>query len=201
MAGGRQREFDTQEALESAMQVFWKKGFLGASLTDLTESMGINKPSMYAAFGNKEQLFIQATEHYIDEYAKPPLEKLHEKGKTLRERIHGYLESVVTGQCSKIKGCYISLCVSEAAGEGFPDAAMQMVEHVRDFVEAYLTEFLTDEIVHDNLPVGTNVAQLSLTIATFMHGAAAMARAGKSKENLMTVVNNIVQMIPEEEKS
>ena len=61
MAGGRQRSFDKQQALENAMRVFWQKGFIGASLMDLTESMGINKPSMYAAFGNKEQLFIQAT--------------------------------------------------------------------------------------------------------------------------------------------
>ena len=54
---GRPRAFDTDLALDQAMQLFWRKGFLGTSLSDLTEAMGINRPSLYAAFGNKEALF------------------------------------------------------------------------------------------------------------------------------------------------
>ncbi len=76
MAGGRKLEFDKEQALEAAMCVFWKKGFVGASLSDLTEGMGINKPSLYATFGNKEALFIQATQHYLDKYSKPKTELL-----------------------------------------------------------------------------------------------------------------------------
>ena len=60
MTSGRKREFDAEIALEAAMQVFWQKGYTGASLTDLIDSMGINKPSMYRAFGNKEALFVKA---------------------------------------------------------------------------------------------------------------------------------------------
>src|SRR5580700_8309201 len=61
---GRPRAFDTDEALDQAMHLFWRKGFLGTSLSDLTEAMGINRPSLYAAFGNKESLFRKALEHY-----------------------------------------------------------------------------------------------------------------------------------------
>ncbi len=61
---GRPRAFDMDKALESALEVFWRKGYDGTSLTDLTEAMGINKPSLYAAFGNKEQLFLKAIEFY-----------------------------------------------------------------------------------------------------------------------------------------
>jgi AcrR family transcriptional regulator len=63
---GRPRGFDTEEALERAMRVFWEQGYEGASLTDLTGAMGITKTSMYAAFGNKEQLFHKALRRYTE---------------------------------------------------------------------------------------------------------------------------------------
>ncbi|MCZ7426727.1 TetR/AcrR family transcriptional regulator [Micromonospora sp. WMMA1949] len=63
---GRPREFDIDEALERAMQVFWARGYDGTSLTDLTSAMGITKSSMYAAFGNKEQLFRKAVQRYAE---------------------------------------------------------------------------------------------------------------------------------------
>jgi AcrR family transcriptional regulator len=61
---GRPRSFDRDHALEQAMEVFWKKGFEGASISDLTEAMGINPPSLYAAFGDKEKLFLESIERY-----------------------------------------------------------------------------------------------------------------------------------------
>lgn len=64
MAAGRPRTFCTEEALESALRVFWEKGYEGASLQDLTDAMGINRPSLYAAFGNKEALFLKALDYY-----------------------------------------------------------------------------------------------------------------------------------------
>src|SRR6202051_4649552 len=67
-AVGRPRAFDTEEALDRAMQVFWRKGYLGTSLSDLTDAMGINRPSLYAAFGNKKSLFRKV----LDRYSKGP---------------------------------------------------------------------------------------------------------------------------------
>ena len=63
---GRPREFDADEALDRALEVFWRKGYEGASLAELTEAMGINRPSLYAAFGNKEALFRRAFDRYAD---------------------------------------------------------------------------------------------------------------------------------------
>ena len=66
MAMGRPREFDVDKALDLALQVFWRKGYEGASMADLTETMGITKPSLYSAFGNKEELFRKALDRYVD---------------------------------------------------------------------------------------------------------------------------------------
>ena len=64
MAIGRPRAFDMDQALDRALDVFWRKGYEGATMCDLTAAMGINPPSLYAAFGNKEGLFRQALDRY-----------------------------------------------------------------------------------------------------------------------------------------
>ena len=63
---GRPRAFDPDAALERAMHVFWAKGYEGASLSNLTRAMCINRPSLYAAFGNKEELFCKVLDRYMD---------------------------------------------------------------------------------------------------------------------------------------
>ena len=64
MPSGRARQFDVDEALDRALEVFWARGYEGATLPELTMAMGINRPSLYAAFGNKEQLFRKALDRY-----------------------------------------------------------------------------------------------------------------------------------------
>src|SRR5438128_1858311 len=66
---GRPRSFDRDEALDCAMRVFWREGYSGASLRDLTKAIGINRPSLYAAFGDKQALFRQALDRYMSKYA------------------------------------------------------------------------------------------------------------------------------------
>src|SRR5437763_175317 len=71
---GRPRAFDVEAALDRALEVFWRKGYDGASLSDLTRAMGINRPSLYATFGNKEALFRKA----LDRYAEGPMAYIRE---------------------------------------------------------------------------------------------------------------------------
>src|SRR6516165_10727746 len=66
MAGGRPRAFDVDEALDRALEVFWRQGYEGTAVSDLTAAMGINRPSLYATFGNKQALFRTVLDRYAD---------------------------------------------------------------------------------------------------------------------------------------
>ncbi len=84
---GRPRSFDKEKALDAALQVFWRKGYEGASMADLTSAMGIEKPSLYAAFGDKEQLFLQVLDHYQAHSPGMPL-RAGSPGLQRRIRLH-----------------------------------------------------------------------------------------------------------------
>src|ERR1700744_5705819 len=75
---GRPREFDRSAALEAAMLLFWRKGFAATSMTDLCGTMGVASPSLYAAFGSKEALYLEAIEHYIAIQGPPVWDRLAE---------------------------------------------------------------------------------------------------------------------------
>jgi AcrR family transcriptional regulator len=90
---GRPRAFDTEKALLCAMHVFWQKGYLGTSLSDLTDAMGINRPSLYAAFGNKQALFRKALDHYAKGPSSYLTEALQEP--TARAVVERLLNGVV----------------------------------------------------------------------------------------------------------
>ena len=76
MTKGRPREYDETEVLEKAMLVFWQKGYRGTSLDDLTNAMQINRPSLYAAFCDKETLFLRAVDHYREKMIVPHINEL-----------------------------------------------------------------------------------------------------------------------------
>ncbi len=188
MAGGRQLAFDKEQALQNAMKVFWEKGFLGASLTDLTDSMGIKKPSMYATFGNKEALFVQATEYYLQNFASNHLAFLQDTKQAAKARLQNYMMSVIAAQCSDNlpKGCYISLSVSESASGALPEEAMSCIQEAAHCSIEALTQFFQEHQASFNTAFAP--ADKALYLISVLHGTAAMARANKSLSELTPVV-------------
>ncbi|WP_336759822.1 TetR/AcrR family transcriptional regulator [Paenibacillus sp. USHLN196] len=91
----RQREFDTDKALDAAMHTFWDKGFEAASLSDLTTAMGIQRPSLYAAFGDKKELFETALRRYTTQHAAQVRARL-QQGTSVREAFRGLFEHIGT---------------------------------------------------------------------------------------------------------
>lgn len=125
---GRPRKFDQQEALVAAMNVFWKKGYDGASMKDLTYAMGINVPSLYATFGDKRTLYLKAIEAYTSNDACAPMVAF-ESEPNIFLAVQAFMNTVIefaTNHESGSTGCFLSSCVATTAGE---------VEGVQDLLE------------------------------------------------------------------
>src|SRR5579862_6084941 len=101
---GRPRSFDADEALDRALAVFWQRGYEGASLSELTQAMGITRPSLYAAYGNKEELFRKALDRY-EERAAGVYAAL--ESRPARDAMRAFLIASVKGTCagSCSRGC------------------------------------------------------------------------------------------------
>ena len=180
------------------MRVFWQKGYAGTSLMDLTQRMGINKPSLYAAFGNKEQLFIRATENYIANYASIHASHLQDDSQPLIQRLQQFMHSAVTSQCGEHgpKGCYLSLGLTEMAGEEIPEAACQVLDQAKLLTEDLFHDIILQAQKQQELDSTADARQLAQYLATVLHGTAAMARAGKTLDELLQTIKVALSVIP-----
>ena len=128
---GRPRGFDKQEALQSAINVFWEKGYEGASMRDLTQAMGINSPSLYSVFGDKHKLYLEAIESYANSDACAPLVAF-ETEENIELAVAAFLKAAIsyaTDHSSGVMGCFLSTCVSASAGsvDGTKDMLFEAV--------------------------------------------------------------------------
>src|SRR5437016_6245784 len=104
---GRPRAFDCDQALDRALQLFWEKGYEGTSLSDLTRALGINRPSLYAAFGNKEALFQKVLDRYVGGPASFVREALNEPtARAVAERLLRDAAEAQTDPCHP-RGCLL----------------------------------------------------------------------------------------------
>lgn len=191
MGGGRQRQFDEQVALEAATHVFWSNGYPGTSLSDLTDAMGINKPSLYAAFGNKEALFIRALNHYIDKHGRPHLEALRTAQGSLRARLSAYLKSIARMVCdpSLPGGCLVAEITGEAGGECLPAGAVQAVAKINQQTRNTLIDFFRREVLAGNLGDTSSAEVRADYLLALQFGLAVMARDNTKREILDNVID------------
>ncbi|TKT80070.1 TetR/AcrR family transcriptional regulator [Aquamicrobium sp. LC103] len=185
---GRPRRFDRENALKSAMVLFWKKGYAGASLSDLTAAMGINSPSLYAAFGSKEALFREA----LALYGKSESGEIWEPivtGRTAREAIAGFLHGTAISftRPGKPAGCLVVLGALHAddAGEAVCGALRdKRVENV-----AEISERLKRAIAEGELPPSIDCDAIASFYVTVQQGMSIQARDGASRETLLAIAD------------
>lgn len=197
MTAGRKRSFDKDQALETAMKVFWKNGFAGTSVSELSEALGINKPSLYAAFGNKEQLFLSALAHYGSHYGLPHGEKLlAPEGVSLRKRVRAYLLSIaeMISNPALPGGCLVVLTTCEAGSHPLPADAVRTITGINAGTRRMLTEFFAGEQERGNLPGDAKPVALATYLMTVFFGMAVMARNGFSMDELLLSVDSAVEI-------
>jgi AcrR family transcriptional regulator len=182
MAGGRPRAFDVDEALDRALEVFWRQGYEGTALSDLTAAMGINRPSLYATFGNKEALFRTVLDRYADgpaSFAARALE-LPRARDVVEALVYGAIE-LTTGPDTPL-GC-INVRTAQACGpDADPARHEAMTRRAAD--HAALRRRLRRAQAEGDLPPSADPDALAEFITTFMDGIAVQASGGTSREDL-----------------
>jgi AcrR family transcriptional regulator len=184
---GRPRAFDPDKALEAALRVFWKKGYEGTALSDLTAAMGINRPSIYATFGNKEALFRKALDRYNAQMTGYTAEAL--KAPTAR----AVAERLMVGTADLLscpgnpKGC-LMVQGALACGEEADPIRRELISR-RATGEAALRERFERAKVEGDLPAGADPGDLARYVMAVMHGMSVQAAGGASREQLQGVID------------
>ncbi|MFE6159523.1 TetR/AcrR family transcriptional regulator [Streptomyces sp. NPDC056486] len=182
---GRPRGFDADEALERAMRVFWEHGFEGAGITDLTNAMGITRTSMYAAFGNKDELFRKALERYAEgpgAYAARALQEPTAQ-QVATAFLGGSVRATTRPDCPT--GCF---GVQSALAVGDPGRnARDTLTAWRDEAIALLGDRFRRAVDEGDLPIGTDPGLLARYLMTVANGIAVQAAGGATRDELQQV--------------
>ena len=191
---GRPRTFDRDEVLDRAVTAFWEKGYSGTSLDDLTEAMGINRPSLYATFGSKHDLFMEVIDRYAVTLGCQPVKALHSEP-DIKKAVAAFLEASIRCVTSKDgpRGCLIVSVALEDAG---------IDEQVRSKLAGIFAE--TDRVIADHFRLAQDQGQLSqesdpqalarMTIS-MTHSFAARARVGASRAKLSSLAKEFVAVL------
>lgn len=191
---GRPRAFDADEALESALHVFWIKGYEGASLADLTGAMGINRPSLYAAFGDKEALFRRVLDRYDEVrlgFARDALDE--PSGRVGVERLLRGVIGLVAGPHTP-RGC-LMVQGALACGSVAAPVARELSAR-RAALDVLLRRRLARAKAEGELPPDADPSGLAQYFVTVVRGLAVQAAGGATRAELLRVVRTALTVWP-----
>lgn len=195
MPRGRPRQFDADAALDAALLVFWRHGYEGASLAALAAAMGVNMPSLYAAFGNKEALFRKALDRYLERpasYLPRALEQPTARG-AAEALFCGAIEMAMNPRhpdgCLLVQGAL-------AAGPG-AEPIRQQLSLTRAAAEAAVRRRFEHALTVGDLPTGVDAAVLARYIVTVIWGLSVQAAGGASRAQLAEVAELALRAWPE----
>lgn len=189
MAGTRQ--FDEDEMLADALDVFWRKGFTGTSMIDLAQATGIQRGSLYNAYGDKEQLFLLA----FDRYAKRFLDSAQHALATPdpRTALTAFFEAAIANMTSgsPSRGCLTTKTALEMDGLG--PAIEARVKHLIDNLTSLITTALSGPQAELTLAIEPKAA--ADLVVTFTRGLAVMERVHHNRKRLKQAAAQLVQVL------
>ena len=187
-AVGRPREFDEEQALEAAMDVFWKQGFEATSLTDLCTATGLHKGSLYQAFGNKHALFMRALKHYADREFQETAAVAYGHDSPLVS-----IRAIVGAVCKEAlegKGCLMINSLVELAPHD--PAVHEAVAHEGDRRVRVLTDLLQKAQQAGEIRAELHPEMLARQLMISFAGAAAMAKGLATAPEVIAVMNSMI---------
>ncbi|MEM9217799.1 MAG: helix-turn-helix domain-containing protein [Cyanobacteria bacterium P01_F01_bin.150] len=192
---GRPREFDIDVVVDAAIEVFWSKGYDGASISDLTQALGITRPSLYAAFKDKRGLYLRAIERYISSEECPPLVEF-EAETDIRKAVTAFMTASIDYATKKgdgMLGCFLSNCVSTNAGE--IEGVQELLRRAIEETDKRLAKRFELEKANGNLPADFPSQAKAKLMFDLRQGIALRARAGISAPTMKSDVEQRVAMI------
>ncbi|MER5784283.1 TetR/AcrR family transcriptional regulator [Streptomyces mobaraensis] len=192
MTPGRPREFDLDERLDRALRVFWRQGYEGTALSDLTEAMRISRPSLYAAYGNKEALFRKVLDRYMETAVHVRDALRQPTARTATETLLRGTIAVTTGEDGP--GC---LMVHGALATGGASAAVRAEAAARRHAsENALRERFEQALRDGDLPTGTDADDLARYVCLLWYGIAVQASSGATSDDLERAVDIAMRAFP-----
>jgi len=192
---GRPRNFDREKALTQALDIFWRRGYQPASIAELCKAMGINAPSLYATFGNKASLFLEAVRFYEAKYWDAPSRKFEEEpdlyravAEFFRDAAHILLSPDTPCGCMLVLG---AINVSEDAKE-----VTKSVRELRFVTKGMFAKRLMRGLAEGQLPADTDIPALATALNTMFEGLSIQARDGLSQSELETIASHAVRLLP-----
>jgi len=190
----RPREFDVDSALESAMQTFWVKGYEATSVDDLCESTGLGRSSLYAAFGDKRQLYLRALDRYEDTAATRLATALNGP-RPIRESIAAFLDRIISDIVSGPgrRGCFIGNCAAELS-RGDREAVNQVRRSLAR-VEKVFCVALTRAKARGEIDAKSDVTALSRHFTAGIQGLRLVGKANPDREVLEDIAKVMLRAL------
>jgi len=191
---GRPREFDTEKALDAALLLFWRHGYEGTSLAALTDAMGINVPSLYAAFGNKETLFRKVLDRYLQGpafYLPRALQEPTARG-SAEKLFKGAIDMVMKPRHPD--GCLLVHGVLASGPAG--DSVRKALSQYRAAAESAVRRRFERAAAEGDLPAHADPAKLACYVITVIWGLSVQAAGGASRAQLKQVADVAMEVWP-----
>lgn len=191
---GRPRQFDRDDALEKALDTFWARGYSSTSLDDLTGAMGINRPSLYASFGNKHDLFLESIDRYNETVGRAPLDAFLGEP-DIRNAVAAFFDITIECASSRTRpnGCLImNVAVERSVLDS--DVRKKLAEAYKEKIKIIADRFSTAREA-GQIEADSDPAELAHMIASIMQSLASRARVGASRKELSNLADGFLRVL------